>query len=144
MARGEYPIHPKASGVRHQAHLLEQRFQHEIKREKDRARRKVVNAVILLAIVYIVAVVAFHISENWSWEDAVFFTTSTITTVGYGDMVPTSYFGRLFAIPLMWIGIAVGFYVIYTIQDYGRSKLDSVNKHVDEVVRRIEKQRGME
>ena len=69
--------------------------------------------------------------------DSIYFTTSTITTVGYGDMVPHTDIGRIFTIPLMWIGIAVGCYFIYTIQDYGKSKvehrIDWTLEHVERI-----------
>lgn len=78
--------------------------------------------------------------EGWSWEDSIYFTTSTITTVGYGDLTPGTYWGRLFTIPLMWIGIAVGLYVIYTVQDYGRTKLDAVSRHVENLTNGKKKQ----
>jgi hypothetical protein len=33
----------------------------------------------------------------------------------------------------MWIGIAVGLFVIYTVQEYGRTKLESVVRRVEEL-----------
>ncbi|MCX6772856.1 MAG: potassium channel family protein [Candidatus Micrarchaeota archaeon] len=103
---------------------LQEHIDREIQREKEKTRRKLIYAFSMLALVYFAAITAFHLLESWSWEDSVYFTTSTITTVGYGDLTPHSYYGRLFTIPLMWIGIAVGLYFIYTIQDYGRSKME--------------------
>ncbi|MCX6769454.1 MAG: potassium channel family protein [Candidatus Micrarchaeota archaeon] len=101
-----------------------------IQREKARVKRKLMYAVLLLAAVYVVAIIIYHATESWSWEDAVYFTTATITTVGYGDIVPHTYYGRLITIPLMFIGIAVGLYTIYAIQDYGKANLGGVAKGV--------------
>ena len=130
MAVKEYGISPKKS-VKHQAVDFEFHYQQEVLREKERMEKKIKQAAIMLAAVYVIAIIAFHFAEGWTWEDSVYFTTSTITTVGYGDLVPHTYFGRLFTIPLMLIGIGVGFYVIYTIQDYGRYHMDGVSRHVD-------------
>lgn len=116
---------------------LQAHVEMEIRREKERTKRKVISAMILLAGVYVVAIGVFHTLEGWSWEDSIYFTTATITTVGYGDLVPHTYFGRLFTVPLMLVGVGVGLYVIYTIQDYGRSKLDSVAKEVELLEKRI-------
>lgn len=121
---------------------LESYVNEEVKRERARMRRKVIYAVSMLMVVYIVAIVVFHTVEGWKWEDSIYFTTSTITTVGYGDLTPQTYWGRLFTIPLMWIGIAVGLYVIYTVQEYGRAKLDAVGKHVDNVAKHVENLRN--
>jgi hypothetical protein len=91
----------------------------------------------MLGCIYVAGILVYHYTESWAWEDSIYFTTSTITTVGYGDLVPHSYYGRLATIPLMWIGIAVGFYFIYTLQDYGRTKaearIEGVLKHVDNI-----------
>ncbi|MFA6490142.1 MAG: potassium channel family protein [Candidatus Micrarchaeia archaeon] len=128
-----YDIVSPESGVKQNILAIEQHMERELKREKDRVRKKVIYALALLAAIYTIAVGAYHTLEGWSWEDSIFFTTSTITTVGYGDMVPHTYYGRLFTIPLMLVGVGVGFYVVYSIQDYGRTKLDSVTKHVDNI-----------
>ena len=128
-----YDIVRPEKGVMQNVLDLEQHMEREMQREKDRVRKKVIYALALLAGIYLISVGAYHLLEGWSWEDSIFFTTSTITTVGYGDMVPRTYYGRLFTIPLMLVGVGVGFYVIYSIQDYGRTKLDSVTKHVDNI-----------
>lgn len=128
-----YDIVSPENGVTQNVLALEQHMERELQREKDRVRKKVIYALALLAVIYTIAVGAYHSLEGWSWEDSIFFTTSTITTVGYGDMVPRTYYGRLFTIPLMLVGVGAGFYVIYSIQDYGRTKLDSVTKHVDNI-----------
>lgn len=127
--RSSYAI--KRGSVRRQTPDLEEHFRREVQREKARMRKRVAYALGLLGVVYVVAILVFHSVEGWTWEDSIYFTTATITTVGYGDLVPRTYVGRLFTIPLMLIGIGVGLYVIYTIQDYGRSQLDSVARHVD-------------
>ena len=118
---------------------LEQHFRMEIQREKQKMQRKLITAFAMLAAVYIISIVAFHYFENWDWENSLYFTTSTITTVGYGDLVPHTFWGRLFTIPLMWLGIAVGFYVIYTIIDYGKSKIEN---RIDETIDRVDEISG--
>jgi voltage-gated potassium channel len=114
---------------------LEEQYVLEIKREKERVKRKMLYALALLGIVYVSAIIAFHLTEGWDWLDSVYFTTSTITTVGYGDLVPHTQFGRMFTIPLMLIGIGVGFYVIYALQDYGRHQVEPMVKQVETNIR---------
>lgn len=139
--RGGYEI-KEESEILHQNIDLQHHYEQEVRREKQRVRKKLVHALAMLAVVYVAAIVTFHLLEGWSWENSLYFTTSTITTVGYGDLTPHTYYGRLVTIPLMWIGIAVGLYAIYTIQDYGRSELDSVGRHVDNVSKRVENLRN--
>ncbi|VVC01457.1 Calcium-gated potassium channel MthK [uncultured archaeon] len=130
MDKPGYTVRPRSRGVRHQAVDFESHHQQEIEREKQRMKKKIMRAAIMLGAVYLVSILVFHTLEGWTWEDSVYFTTSTITTVGYGDLVPHSYLGRLFTIPLMLIGIGVGFYVIYTIQDYGRYHVEGVSRQM--------------
>lgn len=114
---------------------LEAHFRQEVAREKETMRRRLIYAFSMLAFVYVAAIAAFHALEGWSWEDSIYFASATMTTVEYGDVVPHTYYGRLATIPLMWIGIAVGFYVIYTITAYGRSKVEG---HLGAVVDRVD------
>ncbi|MCX8197022.1 MAG: potassium channel family protein [Candidatus Micrarchaeota archaeon] len=90
--------------------------------------QKIKKAFVILVIIYALAIVIYHTIEGWSWEESIYFTTATITTVGYGDIVPHTTIGKMMAIPLMWIGIAVGFYFIYTIQQYGVIRLEERTK----------------
>lgn len=39
--------------------------------------------------------------------DGIYWTNTTMTTVGYGDKTPTTTQGKIFAVIVMWIGIAV-------------------------------------
>ncbi|TWF75159.1 ion channel [Pseudonocardia hierapolitana] len=42
-----------------------------------------------------------------SWGDALWWAVTTLTTVGYGDHIPVTTAGRLIAVALMAVGVAV-------------------------------------
>ncbi|MFH1072638.1 MAG: potassium channel family protein [Nanoarchaeota archaeon] len=51
-------------------------------------------AKLKLAVTSIVTILLFttifiHYTEQWSWVDSFYFSGMTMTTVGYGDLVPT-------------------------------------------------------
>ena len=50
--------------------------------------------------------------ENWSAVDALYFCAMSLATVGFGDVVPTTDFGKLFTVfyVLTGIGILVSFF----------------------------------
>lgn len=122
---------------------LQEHMDAEIKRNKARVKKQVIYALVLLAAVYIIAITTYHATEGWSWENSIYFSTSTMTTVGYGDVVPHTYWGRMFTVALMWVGIGVGFYVIFAIQEYGKTELYNMMQHMEEQMqqRRLARQR---
>ena len=56
---------------------------------------------------YALGVVAYYLFEGWNPGDSIYFITVTATTVGYGDLHPTSSLSKLFTIPYAVIGIVV-------------------------------------
>ena len=63
-------------------------------------------AVAIVGAVMVYATEAHHDNINAFW-DAVWYTVVTMTTVGYGDIVPTSVFGRIAGMFVMLAGISV-------------------------------------
>jgi voltage-gated potassium channel len=59
----------------------------------------------------------FHLIEGWSWTDSFYVTTQTVTTVGYGDMTPAHWYGRIFAAVFMLASVgAVAYALTSTVQ----------------------------
>ena len=72
--------------------------------------------VVVLVLVFVVvagAAVAMVDSENvGSIEDGIWWALTTVTTAGYGDVVPRSTLGRVVAGVVMLVGI--GFFALLT------------------------------
>jgi len=51
--------------------------------------------------------VFYHQVEKLSWLDSFYFTVVTLTTVGYGDISPTTAAGKLFTMSYLLIGIGL-------------------------------------
>jgi len=50
-----------------------------------------------------------------AWFDALYWVSTTITTVGYGDITPATKSGRVYAIIVMWIGLLfTGIFIAYS------------------------------
>ena len=47
----------------------------------------------------------FSWSEGWPWDDALYYCVVTMTTTGYGDLVPTSNASKLFAVTYIIFGV---------------------------------------
>jgi voltage-gated potassium channel len=57
----------------------------------------------------IVGTVAYHLMEGWSWISSFYFTVATLTTVGYGDLYPTTELSRLFTAIFALAGVSIAF-----------------------------------
>jgi voltage-gated potassium channel len=62
--------------------------------------------VVLLLVITFVGTLGFSRIEHLSLGDAFYFTVTTISTVGYGDIYPTTIAGKALAIVLIIIGVA--------------------------------------
>jgi len=77
--------------------------------------RPIINAVIALIILVLAGTYSFMKLEEKSFMDALWLTMTSITTVGFGDVVPTTTTGRIITIFLMLSGIGMLTYVAGTI-----------------------------
>ena len=44
----------------------------------------------------VVGTVSYHYLEGWDWNESFYFTVCTLTTIGYGDLHPSTDASRLF------------------------------------------------
>ena len=59
------------------------------------------------AVVICTGTVFYSRIEGWSLVDSLYFTVMTLTTVGYGDLSPTTTGSRLFTVMFVLIGIGI-------------------------------------
>ena len=84
-----------------------------LKREKKESphKRKLRIHLSFITIAAILAVligtIAFHYIEDFSWLDSFYFTGMTLTTVGYGDLVPITPFGKIFSVIYIFLGLGI-------------------------------------
>lgn len=51
--------------------------------------------------------VVYHILEDWTWVDSFYFSAVAVTTVGFGDLTPTSDASKLFTVFYIFSGITI-------------------------------------
>lgn len=77
----------------------------------------------------------YHSLENWTWIQCFYFSTTTLTTVGYGDIHPTNDTSRLFTsfYVLMGVGLA-----LLSLSIIGNDFLDRQEKQITK--RKVQKE----
>jgi len=76
------------------------------------ARRRLVPAAIAVVIVITVGAGGFWYFEHLGWLDSFYASVQTVTTVGYGDIAPRTWSGRLFSMLLMVTGVGTVLYAL--------------------------------
>ena len=59
------------------------------------------------AALIVVGTVVYRLLEDWSWVDAVYFSVVAVTTVGFGDLTPTTDASKLFTVVYVLAGISI-------------------------------------
>ncbi|MDP2688341.1 MAG: NAD-binding protein [Aequorivita sp.] len=83
---------------------------------------KITVALLLLLVVFMTGVIGFRFFSEYSWIDAFYMTVITITTVGYGEVMPLSPSEKVFVSLLIISSIFIVGYAISVITEYILSK----------------------
>lgn len=87
-------------------------------------RTKIYTAVFLLIIILLVGVSGYKMISGYSWVDALYMTVITMTTVGFGEVVPLDDQSKIFTIFLILASVVIVGYALSIITEYILSKND--------------------
>jgi len=62
--------------------------------------------ILSVLAILVVGTTFYTIVEDWTVIEALYFTVITLTTIGYGDLHPTTEFSRLFTIFFVLAGVS--------------------------------------
>ena len=79
---------------------------------KTIAARRLLFAAFAMICMIVAGAIGFRSFEEFSWLDSFYISAQTVTTVGFGDVVPISPNGRGFAIVLMLFGVGTVLYAL--------------------------------
>jgi hypothetical protein len=79
----------------------------------------------------------FRRVEHWSYVDAFYFSVITLTTIGYGDVVPKTEIGKILAALFALIGVGIFLFCVSIIaENYFFKRMVKFDKSIDNKVTR--------
>jgi len=63
--------------------------------------------VLLAALTLSTGTIFYHLDQGWSWLDSYYFSVVTLSTVGYGDFVPTKPGAKIFTTIYIFVGVGI-------------------------------------
>jgi voltage-gated potassium channel len=63
--------------------------------------------VFLVVITLLGGIIFYSLEEGWSVVDAFYFSVTTLTTVGLGDLTPETTIGKLFTVVYIFAGLSI-------------------------------------
>lgn len=65
-----------------------------------------------IGVLLVVGTAVFKTLEGWHTIDAFYFTAMTMLTVGYGDIAPHSYAGKMAAVCFAFLSVGIALYTV--------------------------------
>jgi hypothetical protein len=60
-----------------------------------------------VVVILLIGTFCYHRLEGWGWLDSFYFSSISLTTVGYGDLAPKTDPGKIFTIIYIFSGVGV-------------------------------------
>ena len=92
---------------------------------------KVATILTTLILIVLSGTIFFHYVEEWSWLDSYFFTVVTLSTVGYGSLVPATAMGKIGTTVFIFLGLGV---FAVAIQQFGVFAMRKREEHTEWLV----------
>lgn len=86
--------------------------------EINEIKKSLVIAIIFLVILLVIGTFGYKYIEKWNFFDSLYMTVITLATVGFGEVKPLTFYGRVFTIFLIIFGITTFVYGISRLQTF--------------------------
>jgi len=98
-----------------------------------KTRIHISTAVILFVVGIIGGAFAYQYIESWTLLNSFYFVVATVTTIGYGDIVPKTSIGKVFTMFYSFFGVGIALYIFSTVNSA------IFKKHVGEQVSQLKR-----
>ncbi|WP_306112870.1 MULTISPECIES: potassium channel family protein [unclassified Roseovarius] len=95
---------------------------------------RLLTLITTLPLIITTGTIFFRYVEGWSWLDAYFFTVVTLSTVGYGELVPATALGKIGTTIFIFTGLGV---FALTIQQFASFAVRKREEHAERLAQRM-------
>ena len=101
--------------------------------------KKFTIAIIIFLIFLSGGTLIYSFIEGWRYIDSAYFTIATVTTIGYGDVVPLTDIGKIFTMFFSFFGIGMAFYffTLFGKYIYKKTFQDELKEHHNKLIKHI-------
>ncbi len=86
--------------------------------------------LVLVIVLFLIGTLSYQLLEGWTWIDSLYFSVTTLTTIGYGDLHPTNDVSKIFTIFYVIAGISIVLYVLSNLrQDFIKIE-ERIERHI--------------
>lgn len=96
--------------------------------------RRVIAFFSTLPAIILGGTVFFRHVEGWSWIDSYFFTVVTLSTVGYGNLVPVTNLGKIGTTIFIFVGLGI---FAVAIQQFGAFAMRKREEHTEWLIGKV-------
>ena len=84
---------------------------------------------LIVGLLLLTGTIFYWLAEDWTLIQSLYFSVVTLTTVGYGDLTPTSDYSRIFTIIYIFLGLGVLVAFVSSIaQHYMAQRIDDAGR----------------
>ncbi|MHA7851132.1 potassium channel family protein [Roseovarius sp.] len=95
---------------------------------------KILSLIAMVLMIIAGGTVFFRLVEGWSWLDSYFFTVVTLSTVGYGELVPATPLGKIGTTVFILVGLGI---FAVAIQQFGAFAVRKREEHTEWLIARL-------
>jgi len=101
--------------------------------------KKFALAIIIFLIFLLGGILAYSSIEGWKYIDSAYFTVATVTTIGYGDIVPQTDLGKIFTMFFSFFGIGMAFYffTLFGKYIYKKTFQEELKEHHKKLIKNV-------